>query len=175
METTKAALESERKIQMLQTEAISALWKQMSALQPSTGQSSSVNMTSLSADNAEVVKELAKTCTVLQNQVRFLGVGCFYKTTKYLSSFQIQQLQNSMQDIIKVMTVFSQATSLNPPLTENGIATQTEIVAVHTPQVSEFGLSGQLDFIFRFQKRGTPGRRFPFTSNKRDRLRFHCR
>jgi hypothetical protein len=155
METTKAALESERKIQMLQTEAISALWKQMSALQPSTGQSSSVNMTSLSADNAEVVKELAKTCTVLQNQ--------------------IQQLQNSMQDIIKVMTVFSQATSLNPPLTENGIATQTEIVAVHTPQVSEFGLSGQLDFIFRFQKRGTPGRRFPFTSNKRDRLRFHCR
>mgnify|MGYP005983848571 FL=1 len=68
METTKAALESERKIQMLQTEAISALWKQMSALQPGSGQSSSVNMTSLSADNAEVVKELAKTCSVLQSQ-----------------------------------------------------------------------------------------------------------
>lgn len=87
METTKAALESERKIQMLQTEAISALWKQMSALQPSTGQSSSVNMTSLSADNAEVVKELAKTCTVLQNQVRFLRVGCFYKNHKILVFF----------------------------------------------------------------------------------------
>lgn len=72
METTKAALESERKIQMLQTEAISALWKQMSALQPNSGQSTSVNMTSLSADNAEVVKELAKTCTVLQTQVSML-------------------------------------------------------------------------------------------------------
>jgi centrosomal protein CEP97 len=140
METTKAALESERKIQMLQTEAISALWKQMSALQPSTGQSSSVNMTSLSADNAEVVKELAKTCTVLQNQ--------------------IQQLQNSMQDIIKVMTVFSQATSLNPPLTENGIATQTEIVAVHTPQ-------GDAGKTFPFHKQQTRPSSLPLPISQR--------
>ncbi|XP_063923100.1 centrosomal protein of 97 kDa isoform X2 [Zophobas morio] len=129
METTKAALESERKIQMLQTEAISALWKQMSALQPGSGQSSSVNMTSLSADNAEVVKELAKTCSVLQSQ--------------------IQQLQSSMQDIIKVMTVFSQAASIAPPLVENGIATQTEIVAVHTPQ-------GEAGKNFPFQKQTRP-------------------
>lgn len=71
METTKAALESERKIQMLQTEAISALWKQMSTLQPGNGQTSNVKMTDLSADNVEVVKELAKTCTVLQTQVLF--------------------------------------------------------------------------------------------------------
>lgn len=68
METTKAALESERKIQMLQTEAISALWKQMSSLQPN-GQSSTLNMNNMGTDNAEVVKELAKTCSVLQNQV----------------------------------------------------------------------------------------------------------
>ncbi|RZB40847.1 centrosomal protein of 97 kDa, partial [Asbolus verrucosus] len=144
METTKAALESERKIQMLQTEAISALWKQMSALQPSNGQSSNVNMTSLSADNAEVVKELAKTCTVLQNQ--------------------IQQLQSSMQDIIKVMTVFSQAASLNPPLTENGTATQTEIVAVHTPQVS--GISQFVPEII-VSLEGDAGKAFPFQKQTR--------
>lgn len=40
-----------------------------------------------------------------------------------------------MQDIVKVMTAFSQAAAMNPPLIENGTATQTEIIAVHTPQV----------------------------------------
>ncbi|XP_044254240.1 centrosomal protein of 97 kDa isoform X2 [Tribolium madens] len=138
METTKAALESERKIQMLQTEAISALWKQMSALQPSSGQSSSANMTNLSTDNVEVVKELAKTCTVLQNQ--------------------IQQLQSSMQDIVKVMTVFSQTASINP----NGIATQTEIVAVHTPQ-------GEAGKVFPFHKQARPSSLpLPINQRKKD-------
>ncbi|EFA01464.1 Centrosomal protein of 97 kDa-like Protein [Tribolium castaneum] len=140
METTKAALESERKIQMLQTEAISALWKQMSALQPNSGQSSTANMTNLSTDNVEVVKELAKTCTVLQNQ--------------------IQQLQSSMQDIVKVMTVFSQTTSINP----NGIATQTEIVAVHTPQ-------GEAAKVFPFHKQTRPSSLpLPINQRKKDNV-----
>lgn len=72
MESTKAALESERKIQMLQMQAINALWKKVSALQPESGdgQSSSLNMTNLSgADNSEIVRDLAQTCTVLQSQV----------------------------------------------------------------------------------------------------------
>lgn len=43
-----------------------------------------------------------------------------------------------MHDIVKVMTVFSQNISLNNRTKENGIATQTEIVAVHTPQVIKF-------------------------------------
>ncbi|KAJ8919553.1 hypothetical protein NQ315_002175 [Exocentrus adspersus] len=126
METTKAALESERKIQMLQTEAISALWKKISALQPeSEGSSTNLNMTNLSVNNAEVVKELAQTCTMLQNQ--------------------IQQLQNSMQDIVKVMTVFSQSAGINHQFRENGISTQTDIVAVHTPQ-------GEAAKVFPFHK-----------------------
>ncbi|CAH1159643.1 unnamed protein product [Phaedon cochleariae] len=127
METTKAALESERKIQMLQTEAISALWKKISNLQPAEGESSSanLNMTNLSVNNGEVVKELAQTCTMLQTQ--------------------IQQLQCSMQDIVKVMTVFSQTAGINHQLRDNGIATQTEIVAVHTPQ-------GDAAKAFPFQK-----------------------
>lgn len=76
METTKAALDSERKIQMLQTEAISALWKKISALQPggtSESCNSNFNMTNLNVNNSEVVKELAQTCTMLQNQVRLIN------------------------------------------------------------------------------------------------------
>lgn len=72
MESTKAALESERKIQMLQMQAINALWKKVSALQPDgrDGQSSTLNMTNLgSGDNTEIVRDLAQTCTVLQSQV----------------------------------------------------------------------------------------------------------
>lgn len=56
---------------MLQTEAISALWKKISALQPEgEGGSVNLNMTNLSVNNAEVVKELAQTCTMLQSQVQ---------------------------------------------------------------------------------------------------------
>ncbi|XP_048517086.1 centrosomal protein of 97 kDa [Dendroctonus ponderosae] len=121
METTKAALESERKIQMLQTEAISALWKKVSCLAGANGETatsaSSINMTDLNQDNSDVVKQVAQTCSVLQNQ--------------------IQQLQHSMQDILNVMAVFSQSAGLSHQLKENGIATQTEIVAVHTPQFQQ--------------------------------------
>ncbi|KAL1506265.1 hypothetical protein ABEB36_005659 [Hypothenemus hampei] len=131
METTKAALESERKIQMLQTEAIGALWKKISSLHGNneeTASTSTVNMTNLSQNNSDIVRELAQTCSVLQDQ--------------------IQQLQHSMQDILRVMTVFSQSAGMNQSLQENGIATQTEIVAVHTPQ-------GEAGKIFPFQKQQT--------------------
>lgn len=49
---------------------------------------------------------------------------------------QIQQLQGSMQDIVKFMSAFSQIPSVNQQLRESAAATQTEIIAVHTPQVS---------------------------------------
>lgn len=71
MESTKAAVESERKIQMLQMQAINALWKKVSALQPESGdgQSAGLSMTNLNSENAEIVKELAQTCIVLKSQV----------------------------------------------------------------------------------------------------------
>ncbi|KAK9692504.1 hypothetical protein QE152_g35120 [Popillia japonica] len=119
MESTKAALESERKIQMLQMQAINALWKKVSAIQPEGGDSQNTvsvsNSTSATINNTEIVKDLAQTCNVLQNQ--------------------IQQLQGSMQDIVKFMTIFSQVPGVNQQLKEHATATQTEIVAVHTPQV----------------------------------------
>lgn len=72
MESTKAALESERKIQMLQMQAINALWKKVSAIQPEGGDSNNAIGSSkppTTINNSELVKDLAQTCSVLQNQV----------------------------------------------------------------------------------------------------------
>ncbi|XP_045478638.1 centrosomal protein of 97 kDa [Harmonia axyridis] len=144
MENTKAALESERKIQMLQTEAISALWKKISAIQPDN-MAKNYTMTDLrNEENGEIIKHLAQTCSVLQNQ--------------------IHQLQSSMEEIVKVMTLFSQAAGLGCPLREkeNGIATQTEIVAVHTPQ-------GEAAKNFPFQKQTRPSSLpLPVSAKKKD-------
>lgn len=68
MESTKAALESERKIQMLQMQAINALWKKVSTIQPEMNETHP--NTHMPINNVEVVKDLAQTCSVLQNQVR---------------------------------------------------------------------------------------------------------
>lgn len=54
-----------------------------------------------------------------------------------------------MQDIIKFMTIFSQSTPIAQHLKEHGIATQTEISAVHTPQ-------GENAKNFPFQKQTRP-------------------
>ncbi|XP_050672883.1 centrosomal protein of 97 kDa [Leptidea sinapis] len=73
MEATKAALESERKIQQLQMQAINALWKKVSTLQlqPSETQKQNSN----NQDNSEVLRRLTETCSTLQTQVEELR-GC---------------------------------------------------------------------------------------------------
>lgn len=79
METTKVALENERKIQQLQMQAINALWKKVSTMQTANN-TTSAPATSTSVDNrnsaptldsnpAVIVQDLAKTCTVLTNEV----------------------------------------------------------------------------------------------------------
>lgn len=77
METTKVALENERKIQQLQMQAINALWKKVSTLQPAAVNSSvletaaaTTNSTGIEPNSTAVVQDLAKTCSVLTNQVR---------------------------------------------------------------------------------------------------------
>lgn len=76
METTKVALENERKIQQLQMQAINALWKKVSTLQPATMNSSvmesaasGANSSGTEPNSTAVVQDLAKTCSVLTNQV----------------------------------------------------------------------------------------------------------
>lgn len=128
MESTKVALESERKIQMLQMQAINALWKKVSTIHPD-GESTNVLNSSTAFENSEIVKDLAQTCNMLHSQ--------------------IQQLQGSMQDIIKYMATFSQTPNMQQQLNDKAIATQTEISAVHTPQ-------GEAGKTFPFQKQTRP-------------------
>lgn len=78
MESARVAMESERKIQQLQTEAISALWRKVSALQGNPAQTdNSALQPSCGDNNTDVVKRLAATCTVLQGQVSRCGLRGF--------------------------------------------------------------------------------------------------
>ncbi|EDS37309.1 phosphatasepp1 regulatory subunit [Culex quinquefasciatus] len=137
MEMTKTALENERKIQQLQMQAINALWKKVSAMQPSQAANGTTDTMKLDVINNEnssvlVVQDLTKTCSMLMNQV--------------------QQLQTSVKDIVNCMQFFANmpqgvpnpaaaaAASLSTASEANlkdSCETQTEIVAVHTPQVEQ--------------------------------------
>lgn len=96
VEATRAAIDSEHKLQLLQMQAINALWKKVVSLQPS-GRGDD----GCSGD----VKDLAETCARLNTQV--------------------QQLKESMQEVLRCVS---------PSVGGSSMATQTEIVAVHTPQ-----------------------------------------
>lgn len=134
MESTKAALENERKIQQLQMQAINALWKKVSQMGPTPTTTTNPTTTNASTEivtavvqpdsgSTEVVQDLTKTCTALTNQV--------------------QQLQSSMRDVLNCMTLFcniSTQQSLAGGSSKNdekieSCSTQTEIIAVNTPQV----------------------------------------
>lgn len=87
MEMTKTALENERKIQQLQMQAINALWKKVSAMQPSQAANGTTDTMKLDVINNEnssvlVVQDLTKTCSMLMNQVGFKL--CFFKLLIYV-------------------------------------------------------------------------------------------
>ncbi|RLU15843.1 hypothetical protein DMN91_011599 [Ooceraea biroi] len=114
MEATRTALESEHKLQLLQMQAINALWKKVVSLQPGGSRENnfSDNTDGALQPNADVVSNLAQTCNLLHTQV--------------------QQLQDSMSEIKRCMS------SMKPrSVVDNGVATQTEISAVHTPAGEE--------------------------------------
>ncbi|KOC71331.1 Centrosomal protein of 97 kDa [Habropoda laboriosa] len=113
MEATRTALESEHKLQLLQMQAINALWKKVVSLQPTANRDSTSNDTENIAQNVDVVTNLAQTCNLLHNQV--------------------QQLQDSMSEIKRCMSSMQS----KPNRVDNGVATQTEISAVHTPAGEE--------------------------------------
>ena len=96
MEATRVALEGNRKLQVLQMQAINALWKKMAALQPGEGGGPS-------GENKDTLQGLAETCLSLNKQVE------------------------ELQTMMKVMHHANPCDSVP-------IATQTEIIAVHTPQ-----------------------------------------
>ncbi|XP_070509404.1 centrosomal protein of 97 kDa isoform X3 [Chironomus tepperi] len=137
MEMTKQALENERKIQQLQMQAINALWKKVSTMQPVNEHGPAESTTIIpSGDTTTIVQDLTKTCSMLTNQV--------------------QQLQLSMRDILNCMTVFANlpqmqqsagSSSMTMSQFKDSSETQTEIIAVHTPQVEH------KDFPFVIQQR----------------------
>ena len=111
MEATRTALESEHKLQLLQMQAINALWKKVVSLQPGGRDGNEVD--GISQPNSDVVSNLAQTCNLLHTQV--------------------QQLQDSMSDIKRCMSNMQ----AKPLQVDHGVGTQTEISAVHTPAGEE--------------------------------------
>uniref|UniRef100_A0A0A9YCG7 Centrosomal protein of 97 kDa n=2 Tax=Lygus hesperus TaxID=30085 RepID=A0A0A9YCG7_LYGHE len=93
MEQTRNALDSEHRLQILQMQAINALWKKVVSLQPAKLD-----------ESMEEVKDLAQTCDRLNAQV--------------------QRLQSSMEEVLRCVS----------PSSVIAMGTQTDIVAVHTPQ-----------------------------------------
>lgn len=70
MEMTKQALENERKIQQLQMQAINALWKKVSSMQPANEHAPAESTSIIpSGDTTTIVQDLTKTCSMLTNQV----------------------------------------------------------------------------------------------------------
>ncbi|KAG7198421.1 hypothetical protein KM043_005809 [Ampulex compressa] len=114
MEATRTALESEHKLQLLQMQAINALWKKVVSLQPGSAREAGViDAENMPPANTDVVTNLAQTCNLLHNQV--------------------QQLQDSMSEIKRCMSNLQ----TKPISVDNGVGTQTEISAVHTPAGEE--------------------------------------
>jgi len=70
MEATRTALESEHKLQLLQMQAINALWKKVVSLQPGNRENNfSDNVDGALQPNADVVNNLTQTCNLLHTQV----------------------------------------------------------------------------------------------------------
>lgn len=71
MEATRTALESEHKLQLLQMQAINALWKKVVSLQPGSNRENTFNDTGNNTlqSNADIVNNLTQTCNLLHTQV----------------------------------------------------------------------------------------------------------
>ncbi|PZC72210.1 hypothetical protein B5X24_HaOG211764 [Helicoverpa armigera] len=100
MEATKAALESERKIQQLQMQAINALWKKVSTLQAADTQKQRL---SESDDNSDALRQLSETCFSLQAQVAELQ-GCMQEVLKAVSSKSHAEPVATQTDITAIIT-----------------------------------------------------------------------
>jgi len=125
---TKAQLENERKIQQLQMQAINALWKKVSTMEVDpkpTDQGEDANgggsgHLSLDQNSAAVVNDLAKRCTMLTDQVQMLqsSIGTIVNC--------LTMVCNLPQDAIKKQAEIIDCSS-----------TQTDLIAVHTPQIED--------------------------------------
>uniref|UniRef100_A0A182M613 Centrosomal protein of 97 kDa n=1 Tax=Anopheles culicifacies TaxID=139723 RepID=A0A182M613_9DIPT len=140
MQVTKEQLESGRKIQQLQMKALRQLWRKVSSLNPTeqthathsnvgqinttvTEEDDAAECGQLASDGLEnsTIQDLTKSCSMLMNQV--------------------QQLQGAVRDIVSCMQFLvhvpppAQAPSSTATSQQCSSETQTDIVAVITPQI----------------------------------------
>jgi len=89
MEATRTALESEHKLQLLQMQAINALWKKVVSLQPGGNRENTFTDTdNILQPNADVVNNLAQTCNLLHTQVSFRKNFCILPTESKIFLFK---------------------------------------------------------------------------------------
>ncbi|KAL1110458.1 hypothetical protein AAG570_007989, partial [Ranatra chinensis] len=103
MEATRAALDSEHKLQLLQMQAINALWKKVVSLQPSKFDESIGD-----------VKDLAQTCDRLKNQVQQLQ-SCMQEVLRCVSPSGGGSAISTQTDIVAVHTPLDDHVDLKFP------------------------------------------------------------
>ncbi|XP_053663456.1 uncharacterized protein LOC128712591 [Anopheles marshallii] len=137
MQVTKEQLESGRKIQQLQMKALRQLWRKVSSMN-STEQTRATN--SIAGQTTAAEEDDAGECGQLANDG--LENSTIQDLTKSCSMLmnQVQQLQGAVRDIVSCMQFLVHVPPpAQPPLNAASqqctSETQTDIVAVITPQV----------------------------------------
>ncbi|XP_034472173.1 centrosomal protein of 97 kDa [Drosophila innubila] len=160
---TKAQLQNERKIQQLQMQAINALWKKVSTMQLDTkaGGEQSNNMINngttseegvdsgssmnppqgqgqgqlcLDQNSAAVVNDLAKRCTILTDQVQQLqsSIGTIVNCLTMVCNLPQDAIRKQINDVDG-----NETEPNNGVETRDSSSTQTDLIAVHTPQLED--------------------------------------
>lgn len=155
---TKAQLQNERKIQQLQMQAINALWKKVSTMQgadsraggePSNcatsedtiGASDSCQSAMaqgqlcLDQNSTAVVNDLAKRCTLLTDQVQQLqsSIGTIVNCLTMVCNLP----QDALKKQINSSSDPEESEGSNATEPRDSSATQTDLIAVHTPQLED--------------------------------------
>lgn len=157
---TKAQLQNERKIQQLQMQAINALWKKVSTMQgvdaraggepsngttaedaigASDGSQSAVSQAQgqlcLDQNSTAVVNDLAKRCTMLTDQVQQLqsSIGTIVNCLTMVCNLP----QEALKKQINSSSDPEESEGSNATEPRDSSATQTDLIAVHTPQLED--------------------------------------
>uniref|UniRef100_A0AAG5DQT0 Centrosomal protein of 97 kDa n=1 Tax=Anopheles atroparvus TaxID=41427 RepID=A0AAG5DQT0_ANOAO len=144
MQVTKQQLESGRKIQQLQMKALRQLWRKVSTMNQSgnvsnnAGTSGQQQPSLPEEDEEEECVPLAGDTTESTNTLQDLSKSCSMLMN------QVQQLQGAVRDIVSCMQFLVHVPqTANVASCQTGTSlqcdgeTQTEIIAVHTPQDEE--------------------------------------
>ncbi|XP_065348742.1 centrosomal protein of 97 kDa isoform X2 [Cloeon dipterum] len=118
LNSAKAALQVERRLRLLQMEAIKSLWKEVQGLQsPRTPQTPMRNFSVRASSESSAVADLTKTCAQLQEQV--------------------QQLQSSLESVVNCITTLSVANAAGFVNMEDSIQLMQTQILHSQPSVTQ--------------------------------------